>query len=66
MPNKEDLIKENEELKHTNRQLTEKYNNLYARAEKLEELLIRARAQLQYFKDAAKNDYMLTLNMKEI
>lgn len=46
-------------LKEFNELLT-KQNKEFA------DLLLRARAQLQLFKDASKNNYLLTLNLKEI
>ena len=45
----------------------EEYNEHIAQQNKeFTDLLLRARAQLQLFKDASKNNYLLTLNLKEI
>lgn len=54
-----EILYENKHLKETNEHLT-KQNKEFA------DLLLRARAQLQLFKDASKNNYLLTLNLKEI
>lgn len=58
-PTYQELQKENERLRTINEALTQQ-NKEFA------DLLLRARAQLQLFKEVTKTQYFTTLNLKEI
>lgn len=62
----QELKQQIKELQHENERL-EKINEAIAQQNKeFGDLLLKARAQLQLFKEVAKTQYFTTLNLKEI
>ena len=61
-----ELVAENEKLLTENKKLKEANEAAYATIQDCKETLLRARAQLQLYKEVAKTHYFTTLNLKEI